>query len=266
MRSYRLAGWRKLGSGDESPAYHRRVPTGRVVMRLGRAVVSRDGRGARLPRRPRGRPAMRGGLAMAGAVIGGGAALVGGLALANRALLLDDLPPTLPGSMHDWQWRGWRVRYTTMGAGRRWCWCTASTRRPRRSRCAASSSRSASITPSTPWTCSASASPSARRAVQRRALPRSALGLPGRGRRRAGRAGRIVAERGYAVAVARSQPGLVERLVLLSPTGTTTRARSGGRRAASGLPLIGTAAFNVLVSRASIQRYLTQGVRRPEPG
>ena len=39
------------------------------------------------------------------------------MALANRALLLDDLPPTLPGSMHDWTWRGWRVRSTTLGDG-----------------------------------------------------------------------------------------------------------------------------------------------------
>src|SRR5215207_8427029 len=56
-------------------------------------------------------------VAAAGAAIGGGAALAGGLALANRALLLDDLPPTLPGAMHDWTWRGWRVRYTTLGQG-----------------------------------------------------------------------------------------------------------------------------------------------------
>src|SRR5438034_197546 len=48
-------------------------------------------------------------LIVAGLAFAGGA-----LALANRALLLDDLPPTLPGSMHDWAWHGWRVRYTTM--------------------------------------------------------------------------------------------------------------------------------------------------------
>src|SRR6476619_2327320 len=53
----------------------------------------------------------------AAALIGGGTALAGGIALANRALLLDDLPPTLPGAMHDWRWRDWRVRFTTMGEG-----------------------------------------------------------------------------------------------------------------------------------------------------
>ena len=39
------------------------------------------------------------------------------VALANRALRLDDLPPTLPGRNHDWAWRHGRVRYTTLGEG-----------------------------------------------------------------------------------------------------------------------------------------------------
>ena len=43
--------------------------------------------------------------------------VIGGLALGNRWLVLDDLPPTLPGAMHDWTWRGYRVRYTTLGSG-----------------------------------------------------------------------------------------------------------------------------------------------------
>src|SRR5215218_8228376 len=51
-----------------------------------------------------------------GWIAGGLVAGAGALALANRALLLDDLPPTLPGAMHDWQWRGWRVRYTMLGS------------------------------------------------------------------------------------------------------------------------------------------------------
>src|SRR4051812_4883585 len=58
-----------------------------------------------------------GAVRMAGIV---GAALAAGgglLALANRLLLLDDLPPTLPGAMHDWTWRGWRVRSTMLGKG-----------------------------------------------------------------------------------------------------------------------------------------------------
>ena len=59
----------------------------------------------------------RRGLAKAAAAVAGGAALVGGLSLVNRLLLLDDLPPTLPGAMDDWSWRGWRVRSTTLGGG-----------------------------------------------------------------------------------------------------------------------------------------------------
>src|SRR5688572_250948 len=57
------------------------------------------------------------GLARAVGLLGGVGALAGGLAVANRALVLDDLPPTLPGAMDDWSWRGWRVRSTTMGHG-----------------------------------------------------------------------------------------------------------------------------------------------------
>jgi pimeloyl-ACP methyl ester carboxylesterase len=44
-------------------------------------------------------------------------AATAGLALLNRSLELDDLPPTLPGRMHDWAWRDGRVRYTTLGEG-----------------------------------------------------------------------------------------------------------------------------------------------------
>src|SRR4051812_8295390 len=53
--------------------------------------------------------------------IGGGLAALlgvgGALALANRWLLMDDLPPTLPGANHDWTWRGHRVRYVKLGSG-----------------------------------------------------------------------------------------------------------------------------------------------------
>jgi pimeloyl-ACP methyl ester carboxylesterase len=44
-------------------------------------------------------------------------AATAGLALLNRSLEMDDLPPTLPGRMHDWTWRGSQVRYTTLGEG-----------------------------------------------------------------------------------------------------------------------------------------------------
>ena len=68
----------------------------------------------------------------------------------------------------------------------------------------------------------------------------------------------------YAVAVARARPGLVDRLVLISPTGTTSPSAAG--RAFGGLlalPLVGTAAFNVLVSHASIQSYLRRAYGDP---
>jgi len=39
------------------------------------------------------------------------------LAMLNRTLRLDDLPPTLPGASHDWPWKHGRVRYTTLGDG-----------------------------------------------------------------------------------------------------------------------------------------------------
>ena len=45
------------------------------------------------------------------------AAATAALAALNRSLELDDLPPTLPGRTHDWAWRLGRVRYTTLGDG-----------------------------------------------------------------------------------------------------------------------------------------------------
>jgi len=54
----------------------------------------------------------------------------------------------------------------------------------------------------------------------------------------------------YAVGAARVRPGLVDRLVLFSPTGTTTTGLPG--RIAGwllGLPVIGSAGFNLLASQ-----------------
>ena len=201
---------------------------------------------------------MRRGLLKAGAAIGGGAALVGGLALANRALLLDDLPPTLPGAMHDWTWRGWRVRYTTLGAGPpivlvHGVHAAASSFEmrgifePLRQQHAVyavdllgfGKSERPDAMYSGPLYRDLLAD-FLQEVVQRPAVV-VASSLSG----------------GYAVAVARSTPRSVERLVLLSPTGTTSTGPLG--RLVGGLfslPLLGTAAFNLLVSRASIRRYL----------
>jgi len=69
----------------------------------------------------------------------------------------------------------------------------------------------------------------------------------------------------YAVGVARVRPGLVDRLVLFSPTGTTTTGLPGrivGRLLT--LPVLGSAGFNLLASRASIRRYLGQVYADPD--
>jgi alpha-beta hydrolase superfamily lysophospholipase len=60
---------------------------------------------------------MKHGLRRATGALAATLGVAGGLAVLNRSLLLDDLPPTLPGAMHDWAWRGHRVRYTTLGSG-----------------------------------------------------------------------------------------------------------------------------------------------------
>jgi pimeloyl-ACP methyl ester carboxylesterase len=188
-----------------------------------------------------------------------GLALAGGaLALANRALLLDDLPPTLPGSMHDWTWRGWRIRYTTMGSGSPIVLVHGL-------HAAASSFEMRNIFEPL----------SQRHAVYAVDL----LGFGKSERPRASFSGPffrdlladflddviggptvVVASSlssGYAVDVARRRPGLITGLVLFSPTGTADTGPFG-RAAGSilALPLVGSAAFNLLVSRASIRRYL----------
>jgi pimeloyl-ACP methyl ester carboxylesterase len=187
-------------------------------------------------------------VAKAGAAVGGGAALVGGLALANRLLLLEDLPPTLPGALHDWTWRGWRVRYTTLGSGPPVVLVHGV-------HAAASSFEMRGIFEPL----------SRRHAVYAVDL----LGFGKSERPRAPYSGRLYADlisdflaevvgrtelllgsslgAAYAVAVARAQPGLVDRVALVSPTDTTSLSPLG--RAFG-------AAFNVLASRASIQSYL----------
>ena len=205
---------------------------------------------------------MRRGLAKAAAAVGGGAALTGGLALANRLLLLDDLPPTLPGAMHDWTWRGWRVRSTTLGE-------TSDAEPPivlvHGVHAAASSFEMRGIFEPL--------------SQHHAAYALDLLGFGKSGRPAAPYSGAVYAElltaflgvvvgrpttligsslgAAYAVEAARLRPSLVDRLVLLSPTGTTSAGIPGqvfGRLL--GLPLVGSAAFNVLASRASIQSYL----------
>jgi pimeloyl-ACP methyl ester carboxylesterase len=186
------------------------------------------------------------------------AALSGGLALANRALLLDDLPPTLPGAMHDWIWRGWRVRYTVMGDG--------------------------SPIVLVHGVHAAASSFEMRHVFEPLSQHHTvyAIDLLGFGkseRPAAPYSGQLYADllaafldevvrqpatlvcsslsAGFAVAAARAHPERVGGLVLLSPTGVTNVGPLAGAfgRLVS-VPLIGTAAFNLLVSRASIGSYL----------
>ena len=61
----------------------------------------------------------------------------------------------------------------------------------------------------------------------------------------------------YAVALARSRPSLIERLVLISPTARTQTGPVGRVFGALlRLPLVGPAAFNALVSHMSMRRFL----------
>ena len=197
-------------------------------------------------------------LSKALALIAGGAALVGGAALANRVLLLDDLPPTLPGSMHDWSWRGWRVRYTAMGQGSpivlvHGIHAAASSFEMRNVFEPLSQRHTVyavdllgfgkSERPAAPYSGPLYADLLADFVLEVVEGPAILLGSS------LGAA--------YVVAVARTRPDLVDRLILISPTGTTSL--SGGGRAFGRLLtllLIGSTAFNVLASRASIQSFL----------
>jgi pimeloyl-ACP methyl ester carboxylesterase len=193
-----------------------------------------------------------------GWIAAGLTAVGGALALMNRAVLLDDLPPTLPGSMHDWIWRGWRVRYTSMGSGPpivlvHGLHAAASSFEMRNIFEPLSQQHTVyavdllgfgkSERPDAPYS-----GPFYRdllldflEDVVRRPATVLASSLSS----------------GYAVDIARSRADLIDRVVLLSPTGTTSTGIAGrlvGELFA--LPLIGTAAFNLLVSEASIRRYL----------
>ena len=201
---------------------------------------------------------MRPGLTRAGAVVGGGAALVGGLALANRLLLIGDLPPTLPGAPLDWTWRGWRVRYTTLGSGPPVVLVhgvhAAASSFEMRGIFEPLSQRytvyavdllgfGKSERPSAPYSGSFYADLLADFLAEVVGRTEMLLGSS--------------LSAAYAVAVARAQPGLMDRVALVSPTDTTSLSPAGrafGRLLAA--PLVGTAAFNVLASHASIQSYL----------
>jgi pimeloyl-ACP methyl ester carboxylesterase len=201
---------------------------------------------------------MRSGPGKLAALVGGAAALAGGMALVNRALLLDDLPPTLPGAMHDWTWRGWRVRYTRLGQG--------------------------SPVVLVHGIHAAASSCEMRNLFEPLSQGHTvyAIDLLGFGKSERPRtrysgalyadlladfvtdvvAGPVVlvgssSSAAYAVAAGRARPDLVDHLVLISPADATRRGASGrafGRLLA--LPLVGSAAFNVLVSRASLRSFL----------
>lgn len=195
---------------------------------------------------------------ISGLVATGLAAGAGVLALANRALLLDDLPPTLPGAMHDWSWQGWRVRYTTMGDGPPLVLVHSV-------HAAASSfewrdvfeplSREHTVYAIDLLGFGKSERPDAPfSGMFYRDLLGAFLGEV------VGKPAAVVGSSlgsAYVVGAARARPGLVDRLVLISPTGVTTTGLPG--RLAGlvlGLPLIGSAGFNLLVSQASIRHDL----------
>ena len=198
-------------------------------------------------------------------LVGSVAALVGGLALANRALTLHDLPPTLPGAMHDWTWRGWRVRYTVLGDGAPFVLVhgvhAAASSFEMRTIFEPLSQRHTvyavdllgfgkSERPAAPYS-------GALYAELLSAFLGDVVGQPAT----------LVASSmsaSFAVAAARMRPSLVARLILLAPTRAT---KPGLARRALGrvlsAPFVGTAAFNLVVSRASVRRYLRRAYADP---
>jgi pimeloyl-ACP methyl ester carboxylesterase len=187
-----------------------------------------------------------------------GLALAGGLAMLNRSLVLDDLPPTLPGAPLDWQWRGWRVRYTTLGSGPPLVLVHGV-------HAAASSFEMDRIF-----------EPLANRhtiyAIDMLGFGKSerpALGYSGALyadlfadflREIVGRPAAVAGSSlgaAYAVKAAVRLPELFERLILISPTDHTVTGVPGQLFGALlALPLVGMATFNVLVSRPSLRRFL----------
>jgi pimeloyl-ACP methyl ester carboxylesterase len=211
---------------------------------------------------------LRGRARISGLIGLAGATLVGGLAVLNRALRLDDLPPTLPGAMLDWRWRGWRVRYTMMGEGPPLVLLhgvhAAASSFEMRNIFEPLSQRftvyaidllgfGKSDRPNVAYS-AAMYSDLLREFLEQVAV----IG---------GQSAVVVASSlstAYAVSVARARPDLVARLVLLSPsdvTGLGAVGRAFGRLLA--LPLLGTALFNALVSRQSIERFLVRAYADP---
>ncbi len=193
------------------------------------------------------------------------AVAVGAVALVNRSLRLDDLPPTLPGRMHDWTWRHGRVRYTTLGDGPPLVLVHGV-------HAAASSFEMREIF-----------EPLAQRFTV------YAVDLLGFGkserpaihytdelyaelvgdflREVVGEPARVVASSlsaAYAIEAAIQRPELVDRLVLICPTGEAGVARSGLLSGALywlvRSPIWGEALFNALVSRRSIRYFLERMV------
>ena len=193
--------------------------------------------------------------------------VVGTVALAalNHWLRLADLPPTLPGRNHDWAWRHGRVRYTTLGEGSPLVLLHGI-------HAAASAFEMRQVF-----------EPLARHfAVY-------AVDLLGFGKSERspihysgelygqllqdfldeviGRPAPIVASSlsaAYAASSAARRPETVERLVLICPTGEAGITSSGLRSELAywtlRAPIHGEAAFNALVSRPSIRRFLERGV------
>jgi pimeloyl-ACP methyl ester carboxylesterase len=198
----------------------------------------------------------------------GAAALAGGLVALNRALLLDDLPPTLPGATHDWRWRGWRVRYTVMGAGPplvllHGIHAAASSFEMRNIFEPLSEHHTVYAVDLLGFGKSDRPNVSYSAALYSDLLREFLEQVAVIG----GQPASVVASSlstAYAVAVARARPDLVARLVLLSPTDVTglgAVGRAFGRLLA--LPLVGTALFNALVSRQSIERFLLRAYADP---
>jgi pimeloyl-ACP methyl ester carboxylesterase len=184
-----------------------------------------------------------------------------GLVLLNRSLELDDLPPTLPGRMLDWDWRHGRVRYTTLGEGPPLVLLHGV-------HAAASSFEMRKIF-----------EPLADRFT---VYAPDLLGFGKSDRPPLEYSGELYADlvtdfldqavggpcaivasslsSAYAVAAAVRRPTLVNRLVFICPTGAARATRSDALAETLywflRLPIQGRAAFNALVSRPSIRSYL----------
>lgn len=192
------------------------------------------------------------------AVAGLGAGAAGTLAAVNRLLLQTDLPPTLTGANIDWQWRGWRVRYTKLGSGPPLVLVHSL-------HAAASSFEFRGIFEPLAQTHTVYAldllgfGKSERPAIEYTGQLYARL-LADFLAEQVDESATVLASSlasAYAVSVAASHPERVEHLVLVSPTDTTS-AGLGSQIARSifRAPVLGQTTFNLLVSQASIQSYL----------